>query len=434
MYATGHVSTQAAMRRILICTLTAAAILLARPASALAQEGTLTSSSQRAAVLYGDSLTLSIRAEAAETLTGARVVIATGDPGTVTVEEVPITPGARIEAAHTISVENLKLPPFARLLVHWELVDQAGRLYRTDEQLVSYEDNLVPWGWRTVSAGGVTVHTDGGDGRVSQAALEISAGALSQARRTLGISQPEQIDVYVYPELAPLAASLRLHGQRVEDWVAAYADPAQRVVVVAASPGAEMLPGLQRDLPHMVTHLAVAAAAGSGNAGVPGWLNEGLALMSVGQADSALSTALDAAVRSSQLLPLADLCAPSFGELPPHQAALAYAQSESLARYVTARYGVSQVRALVAAYGTGRTCDEGIREGLGISLAQLEGQWHNDLLRQAARAPAEGGSLVPWVVVWAVSLGLALLFLAPQPGQGDDRLGQAHSGPRRVTP
>lgn len=415
------------MRRILITSLIAGVVALAAPSHTLAQEeGTLTSSSQRATFQYGDSLTFSIQAEAAETLTSAWVIVAVGGSVALTSEEARVTPGTRIEATLRLTVESLRLPPFATLTYRWELADAAGRRYRTIEQAIVYEDNSVPWAWRTVSAGGVTVHTSGQDERVGQAALEIASSTLSQARRALGVSQPEEVNVYVYPELAPLAASLQLHGQRVEDWVAAYADPDQRVVLVAARPGPEMLPSLQRDLPHVLTHLVVAAAAGDQAENVPGWLDEGLALMSTGRADPTLTDTLEAAVRDDRLLPLTELCAPGFGRFPPQDATLAYAQSDSLVRYVMARYGVSQVRALLAASGGGLSCEHSVREGLGISLAQLETQWHNDLLRQAARTPSEGGTLMPWIAVWAVSLGLAVLFIAPQPHH------QGAEAPRRV--
>jgi hypothetical protein len=198
--------------------------------------------------------------------------------------------------------------------------------------------------------------------------------------------------------------------------------PDQLVAMISAAPGAELRPSLERDLPHELMHLAVAAAAGTGS--VPAWFNEGLAVMSEAEPDPALASTLDTAARDGALIPLDQLCVPNFSGLSPRDAALAYAESASVMRYVQNRYGSSQIRALAAGFAGGLDCDGAVQRGLGLSLTALEGQWHNDLLRVAADSPRDNSSLLPWVAVWIVSLGLALLFIAPQQhgaGGGRDR-------------
>jgi len=164
-----------------------------------------------------------------------------------------------------------------------------------------------------------------------------------------------------------------------------------------------------------VAHLILAAALGASYEGIPAWFNEGLALMTAPEPDPTLESTLAVATREGRTFPLEALCPSTFGGLSPQEAALAYAQSESVMRYMVNRFGTSQVRTLLAAYASGLSCGDGVEQALGISLTELETQWHNDLARAVTRTPRESSSLLLWLIVWGVSVILALLFIAPQP-------------------
>jgi hypothetical protein len=115
------------------------------------------------------------------------------------------------------------------------------------------------------------------------------------------------------------------------------------------------------------------------------------------------------------------LCSPSFAALTPHDAALAYAQSESLMRYIFQRYGASQITALMNAYADGLECSEGVELALGIPLNELERQWQASLAQGVTQGPRASASAIPWLIVWGVSFVVALLFVAPQPATHDGR-------------
>lgn len=396
----------------------AAILLLARPAGA---QGALPGAEHWEIITYGDAIDFTLRASAPTEVTGARLLISAAHLGEPYVVDVPVTPGAAVEVSQAVPVDALSLPPFAEMQVTWELIDPTGALYSTGPIPVTYLDNSVPWAWARQSEGGITVYTDGTDPLVASTALEVAAQSLAQARRALGVEGPAEVHLFVYPELSLMADSLLSHGENVQDWVAAYAVPGYDAAFVAGSPQEEMRANFERDIPHEMTHLVAASAAGGRAVTFPGWFGEGLALMSAPAPDPTLDDVLRAAASGGDLLPLEALCAPRFSGLSPQGTALAYAQSQSVMRYIGSRFGASQVQALLRTYAGGASCEDGVREALGVSLAQLETQWHNDLLNQAARAPRGEGSLVLWVVVWLVSMGLALLFIAPQPARGLNR-------------
>ncbi len=384
-----------------------------------AQEGVLTDAVQSAGVIYGEAITFTLEAAAPVEMIGARLTVQVASQPDAYEEGIPLTPERRISLSRAVAVSSLRLPPVATLSYYWQLDGQDGQVYSTTPTTLRYEDTSVPWRWQAAQQGHLVIHTDGANAALSGEALRIGAAAVRQVSQMLGLTVEEDLHVYIYPELAALASSLRLHDAQVQDWVAAYALPDQRVALIAVEPGPESYTGLRRDLAHEITHLVVGLAAGANEQAVPGWLNEGLALLSTGEPDPTLARVLTEAVQSNSLLPLEALCVSTFSSLPPQDAALAYAQSQSVVGYFLDRYGAAQMRPLIAAYRSGAACSAGVEQAAGIPLATLEAQWLSHVRQSAARTPDSSTGLLPWIVVTLISFGLALLFVAPQPRRWD---------------
>ena len=161
--------------------------------------------------------------------------------------------------------------------------------------------------------------------------------------------------------------------------------------------------------------MVVYRAAGGNEGSVPAWFNEGLALTSSAEPDAALRITLENAFRNQQLLPLDALCVSSYTALQPADAALAYAQSESLMRYISDHFGSNAISNLMVVYADGSACSAGIERALGISQSSLESEWRAELQRTIA--PSSGAAIArpsqPWLIAWGVSLLLALLLIAP---------------------
>lgn len=399
----------------LLAALAAAALLLAAARSARAQEGSLLSSDIGADYEYGESLRFTTSVEAPEPLTAASLHVQVGAGLDDETFSVSTGQAGRYDLSQTVGVDELSLPPFTTIDYYWEFTGNSGVTYRTDTATLCYVDDSVPWRWEASSLERVTVYTGSRNREVAEPALRIADDALARAEALMDAEPVPQIELYIYPDLPDMVDSLRLHGERVQDWVAAYAVPNTQIALLAASPGPDMLANLERDVPHEVAHLVVASAAPAGGASVPAWLNEGLALRLVDDENPALRRALDRAARDDAFLPLETLCVPGYAGLGPGQAVLAYAQSESLTGFILTRYGTEGIRALLADFNDGATCEEAVQGTLGLSLAELETRWHNQVLSQAAGSPSSDASIVPWLVIWALSIMLALLFTAPQP-------------------
>ena len=111
------------------------------------------------------------------------------------------------------------------------------------------------------------------------------------------------------------------------------------------------------------------------------------------------------AVRSPhqcQFLQLDSLCGP----FQAQTARLAYAESESVVRFIESRFGAEGINRLLDAYAAGAGCDEGVQTSLGLSLAELHTRWLKEL------APVDDPALR--LAAWAPWLLLAgLVLLAP---------------------
>lgn len=404
------------------------------PQTVLAYQSGLLDIEQDVMIKYGESLIFDVRATAASPLTGARLTIRFENRDIYT-QSVPVpSQDTTITLRKIIPTNDIQAPPFGELVYYWDFQDNLGVEYRSPEQTLYYEDTSVPWTWAVARQDNILVYTDGTDATVSQAALSIAAAALTDIDRTLGVTTSNDLHLYVYPELTQLANALRLHQLQVQDWVAAFAIPDQHTALIAASPGPELMVTLQRDIPHEITHLVVYEAAGANGDNVPGWFNEGLALTSSPEPDPTLHEVLDDAIQDGVVLSMERLCSRDFSGFSPYDAALAYAQSESMVRYIDDRYGQSQIGAIMDGYADGLSCSGAVERSLGISLDQLEAQWHNDLIRTASRSPQSEMNLIPWIIVWIASLGLALLFLSPQPSQPDTDLAAGPRTQQRLPP
>ena len=391
-------------------------LLCAMPAAraALAQEGSLTDYATAVDVQYGDRLEFRVNASAGATLVGARLTAQVAGTDRVFSEVATVDPGTTISVTHELSVAALQIPPAGQITYFWDFQDQNGVTYQTPPATMWYQDTSVPWEWEEYTQADITVLTNGRSQSVSAATLDIATQSLTAAERALGAPYDGQMRIYVYPDLTALSDALRAHGLQIQDWVAAYAIPSQQVAFIAATEGPTLADTLQRDVPHEVSHLVLARVAGDAAPNVPGWFNEGMALNAGGDSDRTLLTVMADATTSHRLLPLEDLCAPQFSSLTSQSAQLAYAQSASLFRYVSDHYGTGRIRAMLEAFKGGASCGAAIEESLGIPMAKLESQWHNGIGEQSPSKQPPSGSVALWAIVWAISAGLALLFLAPQ--------------------
>lgn len=394
---TRKINARAAWWTLLVCLI----LTLAPPDRAKAQF------QEDVSVVYGESITFTLTLEERQSTSDASLLLQS-DLG-LDVE----VPAERTDTGFTASVDvtELKLPPVAVLQFRWRLINLRGEVSETGLVIYRYHDNTLPEAWRQATLENTSVFLSHSNDAIAQAALSISAAALRQQGQALQVDTNDlPISIYIYPNLNSLASGLRLHDARIQDWVAAYSIPESRLIMVAVRNETDFRSSLELDIRHEIAHLVIREAAGGGD--IPAWFNEGFALSTSPTTDTALEQTLNQSVTNNTLVPMSSLCGTSFSTLAPQEAALAYAQSLSFYQYVLERYGASQTRALYMAYAEGLGCSEGVQRALGIPLEQIETQWLTSTRRSVAE-DSGGFSYNALIFVWAISILLALLFVAP---------------------
>jgi hypothetical protein len=142
-------------------------------------------------------------------------------------------------------------------------------------------------------------------------------------------------------------------------------------------------PALVRTLHHELVHAALDAVAPG--LVLPGWLNEGLAewfsartagLVPIGSQEFATLAELGV---HGQLLPIAQLSAPSFASLEAGAAPLAYLQSRALVDHLARQHGDRVLRELVRRLLRTGDLDGSLAYEVGVDSAGLEAAFHDEL-------------------------------------------------------
>lgn len=351
---------------------------------------------------FGQSVELRLVARSAEPITRIEIYWQTPEAPASRWPAVSFVPGREIEARASIDLANYPLPPFATIHYWWVLEAATGSTLTTETATFDYVDNRFSWQRRT--SGALTVHWYSGDEGFGQAALAAATNALPRINRDIRAPLPEHVDLYLYATEADIKAALQRVGRA---WADGHADPKLGVIIAVVPADLRSDFVLQSKVPHEMTHVLLYRATGENFDSVPIWLNEGLAVMNQGQRDSQYPTLLANARDTRGFLSLAELCGALPAEAEP--ARLAYAQSDSVVRYLRGRFGSEGLHRLIKAYAGGASCDAGLQTSLGLSLAELQADW----LREAIYGNEAGTwtSTAPWLVIAGLVLMTPLLWL-----------------------
>ncbi len=366
---------------------------------------------------FGNRISFHLTAESPAKITAATLFLDSGSPTPTVWHSNTFQPAAHVDATASFDLAVNPLPPFAPISFWWQVDDSAGQHLTTPPASFTYEDNR--FAWRTLSSGSVTIHWYRGDPSFGQEAADIATSSLPAITRDVRAPLPAHVNIYVYATDADVRGALGLVGIAFAN---GQADPKLGVVIVSVAPDLRANYNLQIQIPHELTHVLIYDATGDNYARVPYWFNEGLAVMHQAQRDSNFPALLAAARDSRQFLSLARLCAP----FNPDNVSLAYAESESVVRFIRNRYGAEGINRLLTAYAGGADCGVGVQSSLGVSLDQLEAEWQQNLAPAPETVQQRAQVLAPWLLLAGlVLLAPLLFFLAAFRGRrtpGGDRM------------
>lgn len=258
------------------------------------------------------------------------------------------------------------LPPGAEIWWEWEIEDADGNIMTTERQTQLVLDER--YAWRTLEEDGVVVNWIIGNEAFGESILLIAAEALALIANDMGVTEPPDIDIWVYPSGAEVRDALVYSSE----WAGGVAFSDYGITIVGIAPDQD--DWKRQVVPHELVHLVVGELMfNCYGAGLPVWLNEGLARYAETNIEARSLDQLQTALEAGKLPPLKTLAGgfSAYGG----GASLAYTQSYVMVKYLIDEYGADQMLDLLNTVKEGNLIDDALESVYGFDTAGLDAQW-----------------------------------------------------------
>ncbi len=299
---------------------------------------------------------------------------------------------------YELALSEQPIRAYSTIEFWYQITMEDGTEITTDLETFIYFDNRFEW--QTLAGPPLDIFWYEGDLTFGQEIINTAHEGMLRFQNYVPVSQPTNIQGYVYASAGELQTALRLSGQ-TGIWIAGHADPDLGVVVVTIPPGPSQTYEIKRQIPHEIAHVMLYQWLGEDYYNLPQWLREGLPSMAELFPNPDYALLLENAYETESLLPMNSLC-----ENFPLEASsflLAYAQSADFAWFLYENYGSSGLEALSLAYADGLSCEQGAQQALGRSLTELDREWRKQTFGENTLLAALG-ELLPWIALLGVIL------------------------------
>lgn len=289
-------------------------------------------------------------------------------------------PGDTFKADWTWQTQgNPSLPPGALVRYQWVFATSSGRI-ESDAKEFRIEDDRFDF--KRLPGKGVVLAYYGDDDAAAKQMVGYAEQGLQRIANDMDLVPTGTVTLVIYDSTEAMMGAV----PTAPSWAGGVAFPEFDTVVIAIPPdsGDWARRSITHELSHQVTYqLTFEPTLGSQ---VPPWLNEGLAVVAEQAPDEGRAELMRKAVETNTVPSLRNLSA-SFPD-QPHLAGLDYAASESAVRFLFDKYGAPKMKALLAAYKSGKTTNEAIEEAYGLSQDEMEDEWRVSLGLDAINRPA----------------------------------------------
>lgn len=269
------------------------------------------------------------------------------------------------------------LPPGAVISYNWRLTG-GGRVFETPERTFVYEDPRFEW--RRLSGDGADILWHEGGEAFARSALDAAESSLRRIAESSGAAPNDRVEIRLYEDAAALQGALVFP----REYTGGVAYSAYGLIAIGLNP--DNLAWGRRAIAHELSHVVIGQAAFRCGAGIPSWLDEGLAMYTEGPLENAFRRPLEAAVAADRLFTLDGIA----GAFPndPGDAILAYAQSWSVVDHLIREHGPERMNALLQSFTESGSIEQAIGEAYGMELLELENRWRASLGLPARRERA----------------------------------------------
>lgn len=291
------------------------------------------------------------------------------------------TPGEEINVDHDLNTRVNFVPAGIDVTYHWRLTGDDGEIVETEPQTMLWQDER--FNWTSISTNHVAVYTYHGNEAFSQSILDSAQRTIDRLLADFDVDQIDPVRIWAYNSRDDFQGTQLSNS---ESWIVGTAYPEYNVILAVLPLGDDAEIG--RVVPHEISHQVLHQATANPFNHPPTWLDEGLAVMNQEGGDQDFPALVQDAAEDGRLFSVRALNA----QFPydPAGAALAYAESLSIVRFIVDYFGIEKLASLIAAYREGQTHDEAALEALGVDLDGLDQLWKQSLGYRGDQAQAGG--------------------------------------------
>jgi hypothetical protein len=264
------------------------------------------------------------------------------------------------------NVGQTYMVPGAEVVYSWQVTDEAGGRFQSEEATIVYEDTRFEWD--SVSEGNLTVYYYFGDENSARSVLNVATETIARFSQLMRTTLDFPVKVWVYEtaqDMQPAVATRRGQGDTRSIQTLGEVGASDTALV---SRDTEFLDIVRHELTHVVTN----AATRGHLAEIPTWVNEGLSTYSQNNLLPSEGTALETAIQRNSVLPITSLGVSARGTAG--EVSLFYAQSGSIVAFMVETLGEEKFGDFIAAMKDD-TVGGALQSVYGFDLIGLENEW-----------------------------------------------------------
>lgn len=280
------------------------------------------------------------------------------------------TPAPAVSSQWVWDMRMSGLPPSAQVEYWWTARDATGKTGQTQHQTVAFDDNRH--NWQSITTGSVTLYWYEGSRTFADALMEAAQQGLGTITGDVGAVPQGSVRIYIYANAADLQAAQLF----APTWEGGVTFAGYNLIAVGVS--TNQLSYGQRAVPHELTHWIVEqVTANAYGAGLPVWLDEGLATYGEGSLNPQYQNALQFAINNDQLISVRSLSSPFSPDA--QQALISYGESNSIVTFMIEKYGKDKIVQLLHVFQQGSGYDAALQQVYGFDQDGLDKLWRQSV-------------------------------------------------------
>ncbi|MFC2034606.1 peptidase MA family metallohydrolase [Chloroflexota bacterium] len=254
----------------------------------------------------------------------------------------------------------------------WTVEDASGNRIETTPTRVQFDDSR--YSWHNLTEGKVTIYWYEGKHGFAEELMVAARQALVRLTEDTGAYLKESIKIYVYANAGDLQGAMIFP----QEWTGGATYTRYGIIVIGIAP--HNLSWGKRAIAHELTHLVIHQMTFNPYAGMPTWLDEGLAMYAEGVLGTEFTNYLKMAIAANSLISVRGLSSP-FSSYAA-ESRLSYAQSYSLVEFLISNYGQGKILELLSNFSEGSSYNGALERVYGLDMDGLDTLWRSYVIRR----------------------------------------------------